>query len=497
MVYYSSAPSDVEHCCKKHGLKLCLADRELHHINPKGRPVKQCEHCRGARKSKSHHAKCDCGDKKDKDKLKDKGDARSEIMPGALSRVNSNDGLAHASGCQCHSGATCVCGTLKEEPLDLNMDTGRQTLYDARPKPKLTTAQSESHLTVFANGHHKPCHRSNNTAHVSGLPYKIPRPHTLHGQSSFAALTTRNDNNYNAKPEAPAPAARSLDTLSLSNPDFYAFLGNGQRPHDLPMTTMAGSLDTLNFSDSFYNNQNGAFGAKDCSNSPESSTSDNFSTQQWPWTTATGTSVNYNFDFSSLSTSPSQECLPNLDSQWPVPSAGFDPIWSAGDLPLDPSKLNDSLTQPISHSGESKQSGPGLTVASSVHSEIGEQNPFADMDFNKAPQSTASESIFWEDQPVYRFSNAMPTESLVAPMSIPVTTMSTSQAFESDFPKSQSLAPTTMSTTSMTDFADAAAIAIPGNFDDVVPNNPWPMEQNLMAFDSMNAFDATFAQPWL
>lgn len=57
-------------------------DRDLHHINPKGRPVKQCEHCRGARKSKSHHAKCDCGDKKDKDSHKDKGDAKSELIAG-------------------------------------------------------------------------------------------------------------------------------------------------------------------------------------------------------------------------------------------------------------------------------------------------------------------------------------------------------------------------------------------------------------------------------
>lgn len=415
-------------------------------------------------------------------------------MPGAISRVNSNDGSARASGCQCHAGAKCICGTIKEETLDLKPDIGRQTLHEARAKPKLTTAQSESHLTVFANGHHKPCHRSNNTAHVSGMPYKIPRPHTLHGHSSFAALG-RNDNNYNVKPEVPNTATRSMDTLSLSNPDFYAFLGNGQRPSALPMTTMAGSLDTLNFQDSFFSNQAGAFGAQDGS-SPESNSSDNFSTQQWPWTTATGTPVNYNFDFGSLSTSPSQDCLTNLDSQWSIPSAGFDPIWSAGDLPLDPNKLNDTLTQPISHSGESKQSGPGLTVASSVHSEIGESNPFADMDF-KPPQSAASESLFWEDQPVYRFSTALPSESLVAPMSIPVTTMPASQGFDSDFSKSQSLAPTAMPMTSTSDFADAAAIAIPGNFDGVVPNDPWPMEQNLMAFDNMNAFDTTYAQNWL
>lgn len=78
-----------------------------------------------------------------------------------------------------------------------------------------------------------------------------------------------------------------------------------------------------------------------------------------------------------------------------MPSAGFNPLWSAGDLPLDPSKLNDSLTQPISHSGESKQSGPGLTVASSVHSEVEGPTLFGDLEFT-SPPSTASESLFWE-----------------------------------------------------------------------------------------------------
>jgi hypothetical protein len=70
-------------CIKGHRVSGCNhTDRDLHHINPKGRPVKQCEHCRGARKSKSHHAKCDCGDKKDKDSHKDKGEAKSELIAG-------------------------------------------------------------------------------------------------------------------------------------------------------------------------------------------------------------------------------------------------------------------------------------------------------------------------------------------------------------------------------------------------------------------------------
>jgi hypothetical protein len=50
-------------------------------------------------------------------------------------------------------------------------------------KPKLASAHSEGTLTVFTNGHHKPVHRNNNAAHEHGLPYKIPRPHSIHGHS--------------------------------------------------------------------------------------------------------------------------------------------------------------------------------------------------------------------------------------------------------------------------------------------------------------------------
>lgn len=38
-------------------------DRPLSHINKKGRPVSQCPHCRGLRKARTSHAKCECGEK--------------------------------------------------------------------------------------------------------------------------------------------------------------------------------------------------------------------------------------------------------------------------------------------------------------------------------------------------------------------------------------------------------------------------------------------------
>jgi hypothetical protein len=453
----------------------------LHHINPKGRPVKQCEHCRGARKSKSHHAKCDCGDKKDKDQHKDKGDAKGEIIAGLAVLDNSDDTVAHDDRCQCHSGGKCLCGTKKE---DLKVDTSRQTLHDARAKPKLTATHSESHLTVFANGHHKPCHRNNNSAHVSGLPYKIPRPHTLHGQSAFAALAQ--GNNTNSKPEV--PATRSMDTLSLSNNDYHTMFGSTQRsPNNVPVTTAGGSLDTFAFQD-IFNSQTGVFGQD--GGSPNSNVSDTFSSQQWPWMANTVNPAHGTFGLGSLSTSPSQDCLPNFDKDWAISSAGFDPIWSATDLPLDPSKFNDSLTQPISHSGESKQSGPGLTAASSVHSEIGDTTLFGDLDF-KAPQSAVSESLFWEDTPAYRFNPSVPSERVDAsvPMMPAATSMPNMLGFEPIYAKSMTAAPMAMTSTASPDFPETAAISMPSNFEDIGPIDPWPLEQSNGAFTGMNNFD--------
>jgi hypothetical protein len=53
-----------EACVRGHRVSNCQHhDRPLQHINKKGRPVSQCQHCRAMRKSRSAHTKCDCGEK--------------------------------------------------------------------------------------------------------------------------------------------------------------------------------------------------------------------------------------------------------------------------------------------------------------------------------------------------------------------------------------------------------------------------------------------------
>lgn len=65
-------------------------------------------------------------------------------------------------------------------------------------KPRLESHKSESAITVFANGHHKPVHRKNHAAHECGMPYKIPM--SRHKQD----------------PSASRIARRSMDNLSLN-----------------------------------------------------------------------------------------------------------------------------------------------------------------------------------------------------------------------------------------------------------------------------------------
>lgn len=86
--------------------------------------------------------------------------------------------------CRCVHGQRCSCALKKDHHLDPVPETGlppTQSTTAVEPrKPRLTSTKSESTLTVFRDGHHKPMHKHNDMAHKCGLPYTIPRSHTVH-----------------------------------------------------------------------------------------------------------------------------------------------------------------------------------------------------------------------------------------------------------------------------------------------------------------------------
>ena len=158
--------------------------------------MSQCPHCRGLRKSRASHVKCGCGEKphsKEDCVLVEKGDSTSELGDYNLEPVSDNSTVDHHVCC-CSHGARCSCALKKEhlEPVP-ELGVNESTLHRTEPrKPRLVTAQSDDSLMVFANGHHKPVHKHNDAAHKCGLPYKIPRPHSIHGHSEVAQRSMDN-----------------------------------------------------------------------------------------------------------------------------------------------------------------------------------------------------------------------------------------------------------------------------------------------------------------
>lgn len=174
----------------KQRLMVSTPDRPLTHINKKGRPVSQCTHCRGLRKSRAAHVKCDCGEKshtKGECIFAERTDSKSELSVDDTVSVSDQYAVDQYSCC-CTHGARCTCA-LKRDYLDPvpEMDPpGSSPSSSSIRKPGLTTTRSENSVMVFSNGHHKPAHKHNDMAHKCGAPYKIPRSHTVHGHTDIA-----------------------------------------------------------------------------------------------------------------------------------------------------------------------------------------------------------------------------------------------------------------------------------------------------------------------
>lgn len=364
-------------CIRGHRVSNCThADRELFPIAPKGRPVKQCEHCRSARKDKSHHAKCNCGNKKHKDTSLESGPKIEDF------------------GCCCHKpGNKCVCG-IKSETSDLRIQEALlRRPVPVKSRPTLDTRVSESILTT---GHPKLQHR-NTLGHTSCQPYTKPkRPASLHSPSY------KNGVNTDVNESEP----RAMDDMLLFNT-------NSSRMYGMDMSAM--SADNLTGFSS--NGFDASFDYSKCfSNDATSSdpaqlyrttSADALSGQTTWYDNPLSTVAENSTDFVTSPTGMYGE------NEWNIPSATSD-FFSPSDLPLSATSAT-FAQQAISHSGESAyQSLPGLTASSSgAQSEI--DGPTGNGKLEAFPAFWSGTVPFRESTPVSGSSN----NAFAFPSSVP------------------------------------------------------------------------------
>ena len=154
--------------------------------------MSQCPHCRGLRKARSSHVHCECGAKPHAKEECFDNEGKSET--GEFPSDNGSDpGAPEPKTCCCSHGMRCTCALKKEylDPvpeIDLPVIPPRRSASSSKPR-LLKAGSCDNPLTVFTNGHHKPVHKHNDSAHKCGLPYKIPIPHSVPG-SEYARRST-------------------------------------------------------------------------------------------------------------------------------------------------------------------------------------------------------------------------------------------------------------------------------------------------------------------
>ncbi|OAX83587.1 hypothetical protein ACJ72_02052 [Emergomyces africanus] len=164
-----------EACIRGHRVSNCQhADRPLSHINKKGRPISQCPHCRGLRKARTTHTKCDCGEKphtKAECPVKDLGD---------------NQG-GNRKQCCCSHGTRCVCAAKRDSNLETVPELGPPRSGTAshlsQRRPNIAATKVDDMLPGFP-----PRYTKSRTSDASkrGVPYSIPRSNTVHVSSGLA-----------------------------------------------------------------------------------------------------------------------------------------------------------------------------------------------------------------------------------------------------------------------------------------------------------------------
>ncbi|KAK4153066.1 hypothetical protein C8A00DRAFT_43946 [Chaetomidium leptoderma] len=159
-----------EACVRGHRVSNCQHhDRPLQHINKKGRPVSQCQHCRAMRKSRAAHIKCECGEKTHK---------CVHLRPVIE---------GHKESCCCNHGGRCTCCHKREPKLDTVPESdsdeappslARSSKSSSRARRRANTTNSDAMLSFDANGHHKPTYKHAKPSQKCG-PYQLSRVNSM------------------------------------------------------------------------------------------------------------------------------------------------------------------------------------------------------------------------------------------------------------------------------------------------------------------------------
>lgn len=268
------------------------------------------------------------------------GDSKSELGDDVLEPISDHSAV-DTYICCCTHGGRCQCA-LKKEYLDPVPEADAAEASVTPPiaevrKPRLTTAQSESSLMVFANGHHKPAHKHNDAAHKCGLPYKIPRPHSIHGPSEVSAQRSMDS----------LPLMRSLGEVPTQAQDSIS----GAQQDARQVGSAHGSPETI--SRPTTNPPNRRLTPLDLS----------FSTYE----TAIPSPLRDDYisqapiGFDSYYPTPEEQAISSASYTMPAVD------WSALDLPLDNGAYSTTYSQPQSYTSfdYSNVGQPGLTTSSS------------------------------------------------------------------------------------------------------------------------------------
>ena len=228
----------------------------------------------------------------------------------------------------------CTC-SLKRDHLSKfpeipprSLNRSRSNTDSRRPRP--SAANSDPSLTVFSNGHHRPARRLNHAER--GAPYRIPRPHSIHGH----VIGARN----------------SSDNLRI--------------PEDSEQQHMFSSITSVPREERLVRSEHGSPGMSPMQFDPFN---------QLPQLDLSYAAFNTSMtsspvadDYGSQSYNNFEPFVPQNDEQAPLSAAlsmpPFD--WSAMDLPLASGNFSSEYSQPPSYASfEQGFHRPGLTPSSS------------------------------------------------------------------------------------------------------------------------------------